>query len=173
MLLFNGVSLCSLLNCFSDSVLVFLTLKTELSTFCSERMIIKSHLSLNRLLIYSAHVLLTKGLHHFAPSSKTLLSVSLCVIHRKHVRAMNASVMDANFVFRQLFEKESSTYSYLLGDKVSKEAVLIDPVLETVERDLKLVKDLGLKLKYGINTHMHADHITGTGKMKEIMKNSE
>ena len=77
-------------------------------------------------------------------------------------------MVDHNFVFRQLFEKESSTFTYLLADKKSKEAILIDPVLETVDRDLRLVEDLGLFLKLAINTHMHADHITGTGKMKEI-----
>ena len=46
------------------------------------------------------------------------------------------------------------------------QAILIDPVLETAERDATLVKDLGLTLLYGINTHCHADHITGTGKLK-------
>jgi sulfur dioxygenase len=46
------------------------------------------------------------------------------------------------------------------------QAVLIDPVIETAERDAALVKDLGLTLVYGINTHCHADHITGTGKLK-------
>jgi sulfur dioxygenase len=72
-------------------------------------------------------------------------------------------------VFRQLFEAESSTYTYLLGDPDSKEAIIIDPVLETINRDLQLVKDLGLTLKYAINTHCHADHITSTGKMKETV----
>ena len=80
---------------------------------------------------------------------------------------------DANFIFRQLFERESSTYTYLLADSVSREAVLIDPVLETVERDLNLTRDLGLNLKYAINTHMHADHITGTGQLKELLKSGK
>jgi len=69
-------------------------------------------------------------------------------------------------LFRQLFEKESSTYTYLLAAP-NGDAVLIDPVLETVERDLKLVEELELTLKYAINTHCHADHVTGTGKIKE------
>jgi len=77
---------------------------------------------------------------------------------------------DKGFVFRQLFEKESSTFTYLLADSSSKEAILIDPVLETVDRDLQIVSDLGLTLKYAVNTHMHADHITGSGKIKEITK---
>ncbi|EKX34149.1 hypothetical protein GUITHDRAFT_155822 [Guillardia theta CCMP2712] len=72
-------------------------------------------------------------------------------------------------VFRQLFEKESSTYTYLLGDEASKEAILIDPVVETAERDAKLAEDLGLKIIYGINTHCHADHVTGTGKLKQLV----
>ncbi|KAJ1438131.1 ETHE1, mitochondrial-like protein [Ochromonadaceae sp. CCMP2298] len=69
-------------------------------------------------------------------------------------------------VFRQLFEKESSTYTYLLADAVTKEAVLIDPVFETAERDEGVVRGLGLTLKYVINTHVHADHITGSGLLK-------
>lgn len=68
-------------------------------------------------------------------------------------------------VFRQLFDTSgSSTYTYLLAD--GGEAVLIDPVLEMVDRDLKLIDDLGLTLKYAVNTHCHADHITGSGAIK-------
>uniref|UniRef100_A0A8C9S6F2 Persulfide dioxygenase ETHE1, mitochondrial n=1 Tax=Scleropages formosus TaxID=113540 RepID=A0A8C9S6F2_SCLFO len=70
-------------------------------------------------------------------------------------------------IFRQLFESISSTYTYLLGDPESREAVLIDPVLETVDRDIKLIEELELQLKVAVNTHCHADHITGTGLMKK------
>ncbi|MED6272821.1 hypothetical protein CHARACLAT_000689 [Characodon lateralis] len=70
-------------------------------------------------------------------------------------------------IFRQLFESESCTYTYLLADKITKEAVIIDPVLETLDRDMKLVQDLGLNLKVAVNTHCHADHITSTGLMKK------
>ncbi|XP_034057035.1 persulfide dioxygenase ETHE1, mitochondrial isoform X2 [Gymnodraco acuticeps] len=70
-------------------------------------------------------------------------------------------------LFRQLFELESSTYTYLLADTETKEAVLIDPVLETIDRDLKLIHELGLNLKVAVNTHCHADHITSTGLMKK------
>ncbi|XP_016322352.1 persulfide dioxygenase ETHE1, mitochondrial [Sinocyclocheilus anshuiensis] len=70
-------------------------------------------------------------------------------------------------LFRQLFESESSTYTYLLADADSREAVLIDPVLETVDRDLQLISELGLMLKVALNTHCHADHITGTGLLKK------
>ncbi|EEB20344.1 ETHE1 protein, putative [Pediculus humanus corporis] len=76
-----------------------------------------------------------------------------------------------DFFFRQLFDKESSTYTYLLADTKKKEAILIDPVLELAERDAQLIKELDFNLKYGVNTHVHADHITGTGKLKTIFPN--
>lgn len=71
-------------------------------------------------------------------------------------------------LFRQLFENESSTYTYLLADvsHPDKPALLIDPVDKTVDRDLNLIKELGLKLIYAMNTHVHADHVTGTGLIK-------
>jgi len=72
-------------------------------------------------------------------------------------------------IFRQLFDSESSTYTYLLGDPDTKEALLIDPVIEKSERDAKLVRELGLSLKYVMNTHVHADHITGTGRLKKLL----
>jgi glyoxylase-like metal-dependent hydrolase (beta-lactamase superfamily II) len=63
-------------------------------------------------------------------------------------------------VFRQLFDPASSTYTYLLGDAERGEAVLIDPVLEQVERDTALLGELGLRLVYTLETHVHADHVT-------------
>lgn len=75
--------------------------------------------------------------------------------------------MTRGLLFRQLFESESSTYTYLLADTETKEAVLIDPVLETIDRDLKLIQELGLNLLVAVNTHCHADHITSTGLMKK------
>ncbi|XP_037070100.1 persulfide dioxygenase ETHE1 homolog, mitochondrial-like [Pollicipes pollicipes] len=77
--------------------------------------------------------------------------------------------MTKNFFFRQLFDRESCTYTYLLADVASKEAVIIDPVIELSDRDAQLVSDLGFKLVYAINTHMHADHITGTGRLKRLV----
>ncbi|KAJ6423602.1 hypothetical protein OIU84_024552 [Salix udensis] len=79
-----------------------------------------------------------------------------------------ASSQSSKLIFRQLFEKESSTYTYLLADvsHPDKPALLIDPVDKTVDRDLSLVKELGLKLIYALNTHVHADHVTGTGLIK-------
>jgi glyoxylase-like metal-dependent hydrolase (beta-lactamase superfamily II) len=70
-------------------------------------------------------------------------------------------------LFFQLFEPESSTYTYIIGDGDMKVAAIIDPVLETVERDLKLIEELGVKLKYVLDTHVHADHITGAGVIRE------
>ena len=67
---------------------------------------------------------------------------------------------------RQLFEKESSTYSYILWDQSNKEAVIIDPVVETFDRDMEILSELGVQLKYIIETHIHADHITSSGKIR-------
>lgn len=67
---------------------------------------------------------------------------------------------------RQLFDPESSTYSYLLWDPASKEVALIDSVKEQVDRDEKLIRELGLKLKWLLETHIHADHITGAGELR-------
>lgn len=69
-------------------------------------------------------------------------------------------------IFYQLFEAESSTYTYLLADEQSREAVLIDTVLETVDRDLNLLKELDLKLTWVLETHIHADHITGADSLR-------
>ncbi|XP_067011311.2 persulfide dioxygenase ETHE1, mitochondrial [Anabrus simplex] len=77
--------------------------------------------------------------------------------------------LSCDFFFRQLFDRESCTYTYLLADTVDGEAVIIDPVLEMAERDAKLIEELGLRLKYAMNTHMHADHITGTGLLKKLI----
>jgi sulfur dioxygenase len=68
-----------------------------------------------------------------------------------------------------MFDKQSSTYSYLLGDILSGEAVLIDPVHGCVERDLAVIKGLGLTLKYAINTHVHDDHISGSLHIKHLV----
>ena len=88
---------------------------------------------------------------------------------RTIVKMTGAIPISRDFFFRQLFDKESSTYSYLLADLKSRDAVLIDPVLENAERDAKLITELGLKLKYAMNTHLHADHITGTGLLKSLL----
>jgi sulfur dioxygenase len=65
-------------------------------------------------------------------------------------------------IFRQLFDPETSTYTYLLADKETREAVLIDPVREQYQRDEQLLHELGLKLVYTLETHIHADHVTSS-----------
>jgi sulfur dioxygenase len=72
-------------------------------------------------------------------------------------------------IFRQLFEPLSSTYTYLLGCEESGQAVLIDPVIATMERDLAEVKRLGLTLAYSLDTHIHADHITAALELKKAV----
>lgn len=69
-------------------------------------------------------------------------------------------------IFRQLFEADSCTYTYLLACPDSAEAILIDPVLDTVERDLQVLKDMNLTLTATLETHVHADHLTGALRLK-------
>ncbi len=77
--------------------------------------------------------------------------------------------MDQRLIFRQLFDPTSSSYTYLLGDPVSREALLVDPVIEQVRRDLALVRDLGLRLLATLDTHIHADHITGAAAIRSLL----
>ena len=80
----------------------------------------------------------------------------------------------------QLFDPATSTYSYLLWDEKTKQAALFDSVKEQVTRDIKLIKQLELQLKYTLETHIHADHVTGSGLLRDefnsqaaVHKNSE
>jgi sulfur dioxygenase len=70
-------------------------------------------------------------------------------------------------IFRQLFDSVSGTYTYLLASRRGGEALIIDPVLEKVERYIQLVKELDLKLIKAVDTHLHADHITGLGALRD------
>ena len=70
-------------------------------------------------------------------------------------------------IFRQLFDSVSSSYSYLLASRPGGEALIIDPVLEKVDRYLQLVKELDLNLVKAVDTHLHADHITGLGALRD------
>ncbi len=70
-------------------------------------------------------------------------------------------------IFRQLYDETSSTYTYLLADESSREALLIDPVFEQFRRDLALLRELGLTLKLVVDTHAHADHITAAWLLKQ------
>ena len=71
-------------------------------------------------------------------------------------------------IFRQLFDSVSSTYSYLLARRRGGEALIIDPVLEKVDRYLQLIGELDLKLVKAVDTHLHADHITGLGALRDL-----
>src|ERR1700751_3891969 len=70
-------------------------------------------------------------------------------------------------IFRQLFDQASSTYSYLLASRPGGEALIIDPVLEKVDRYLHLLHELDLRLVKAVDTHLHADHITGLGALRD------
>ena len=70
-------------------------------------------------------------------------------------------------LFRQLFDKTSSTYTYLIASAKGREALIIDPVLENIDQYIKLLNDLDLKLVKVIDTHIHADHITAASKLKD------
>lgn len=121
---------------------------------------------------------------------QTPKSFQLFLTRFHHSTVMQERAMFSNdFFFRQLFDEVSCTYTYLLGDVESKEAILIDPgwrlhtlcnhqnfhcfifvaVLEKAQRDASLIKELGFKLKFALNTHCHADHITGTGYLKQLL----
>ncbi len=68
---------------------------------------------------------------------------------------------------RQLFDQNTWTYTYLVWDEMTREAAIIDPVREKFERDRQYIQDLGLDLKYVFETHVHADHITGAGLLRD------
>ncbi len=71
-------------------------------------------------------------------------------------------------IFRQLIDAESSTYTYLLGCADTGECLLVDPVVETIERDLEVIRQLGLRLTTTLETHIHADHISSASRLRSI-----
>ena len=73
-------------------------------------------------------------------------------------------------IFKQLFDSKSSTYTYLISSGSGREALIIDPVLENVNEYIDVLKELNLKLVKVIDTHIHADHVTGASKLKDITK---
>jgi sulfur dioxygenase len=78
---------------------------------------------------------------------------------------MVRTAMASPILFRQLFDRESCTYTYVLSDG-NRAAVIIDPVLDHVDRDARLLEELGLELQWILDTHVHADHITGAGALQ-------
>ena len=75
-----------------------------------------------------------------------------------------------SMIFEQLFDTKSSTYTYLISSGKGREALIIDPVLENVSEYINMLKKLDLKLVKVIDTHIHADHVTGASKLKDITK---
>ena len=73
-------------------------------------------------------------------------------------------------IFKQVFDQKSSTYTYLIASSRGREALIIDPVIENVGEYINLLKELDLKLVKVIDTHIHADHVTGASKLKDITK---
>ena len=73
-------------------------------------------------------------------------------------------------IFKQVFDSKSSTYTYLIASAKGREALIIDPVIENVEDYIKSLTELDLKLVKVIDTHIHADHVTGASKLKDITK---
>lgn len=128
----------------------------------------------SRLLAASSKILLpsrsiaTTSAVYIKPSA--LVKIAQSATDLRNVRMLGErKPFTPDFFFRQLFDETSWTYTYLLGDINSKEAILIDPVLEQAKRDAQLIQDLGFTLTYAFNTHMHADHITGTGYLKQLL----
>ena len=76
-------------------------------------------------------------------------------------------------IFKQLFDTKSSTYTYLISSGNGREGLIIDPVLENVNEYIDVLKELNLKLVKVIDTHIHADHVTGASKLKDITKCSK
>ena len=118
-------------------------------TLCCE-----SEHGITRILRFSCHVPADQTIHSFM----TLFhrNVSFQILSRR--MSSGCAIVHARdrIGLKQLFDDDSSTYTYLLWDQSTKDAIVIDPVDLQVDRDLKEVQDLGLRLHYGINTHLHA-----------------
>lgn len=104
-----------------------------------------------------------------ALSQELLQSLPLRVRSLPAIALSNTSpgIPQSTFLFRQFFDPETSSYTYLIADQQLGDAILVDPVLEQVDRDLESLEELGLKLRYCLETHLHADHITGAGKLRQ------
>jgi uncharacterized NAD(P)/FAD-binding protein YdhS/glyoxylase-like metal-dependent hydrolase (beta-lactamase superfamily II) len=104
-----------------------------------------------------------------ALSQELLQSLPLRVRPLPAIALSNTStgIPQPTFLFRQFFDPETSSYTYLIADQQLGDGILVDPVLEQVDRDLQSLEELGLKLRYCLETHLHADHITGAGKLRQ------
>jgi len=80
---------------------------------------------------------------------------------------MSIQITQPTLLLKQLYDRESCTYSYLLIDPTTQEGAIIDPVLELFDRDMQIINELGIELLYTIETHAHADHVTSSGKIRQ------
>jgi glyoxylase-like metal-dependent hydrolase (beta-lactamase superfamily II) len=102
--------------------------------------------------------------------TRSPLAICVYCVCKTCAGCIEQALLRPPLIFRQLFEAESSTYTYILADPITKDAVIIDPVDTTALRDSEIVTEMGLNLKLGLNTHVHADHVTGTGLLKKQYK---
>ena len=80
---------------------------------------------------------------------------------------MNISPSQTSILVKQLFDRDSFTYTYLIADPNTREGAIIDPVKEKFDRDMQIIEELGIELLYSIETHAHADHITSAGRIRQ------
>lgn len=111
-------------------------------------------------------VIIMKDCHRWFDSNKPVAGTSITLVNKPLSKDQEDN-MKTDTIFFQLFEPESSTYTYIIADKKSKEAAIIDPVINTVDRDVKLINELGLRLMYVLDTHIHADHITAASELRK------
>jgi glyoxylase-like metal-dependent hydrolase (beta-lactamase superfamily II)/rhodanese-related sulfurtransferase len=81
---------------------------------------------------------------------------------------MSIPVTTSSLILEQLYDRESCTYTYLLIDPETQEGAIIDPVWEHFDRDMQIIKELGIELLYSMETHAHADHVTSGGKLRQM-----
>lgn len=112
------------------------------------------------------NVIIMKDCLRWFDSNKPVAGTSITLVN-KPLSKDQEDDMKTDTLFFQLFEPESSTYTYIIADKKSKEAAIIDPVINTVDRDVKLINELGLRLMYVLDTHIHADHITAASELRK------
>lgn len=113
----------------------------------------------------NAEIAFMNNCHEWINEGRPIIGKSIENINRTFKEiSMNAN---QDVIFFQLFEHESSTFTYIIADKKTKEAAIIDPVIETFDRDRKLIEELDLKLVYILDTHVHADHITAANELRK------
>lgn len=100
------------------------------------------------------------------PAPLSIEAIEYALRDRYASRATKQTI-PSTLLFRQFFDPETSSYTYLIADRQTGDAVLVDTVLEQVDRDLQSLNELGLTLRYCLETHLHADHITGAGRLRQ------